>query len=583
MAETVTFPPLPREIGGTYITYETLTALLHDWRARHPRFVHLRSIGQSEQGRELWLLTLGPDPERQRPSAWVDGNMHGSELAGAQVALAIAYRVIQFHEALAAGETTPFGLPPSVVEALREVRFFVLPRMCPDGAETTLTSGAYVRSNPRDHRDESGKPRWIANDVDGDGRALLMRQEHPAGEFCESTRSPGLLLPRTIRSAGPFYRVFPEGHIQNFDGSVPDPHYLSDNDTDLNRNFPYTWRPEPEQVGAGRFPLSEPESRAVVEFATREPNIYAWLNLHTFGGVYIRPLGAAPDHKMAPQDLALYREVGVYCERYGGYPMVSGFAEFLYEPEKPLYGDLSDFAYAQRGAVAYVCEIWDLFAQLGIERKKPFVDHYTNLDDDDIERLYEWDQRDNHRRIFQPWRPFVHPQLGPVEVGGLDIRIGITNPPPERLADICDRQTMAFLHVAAMAPRIEASTRIEPLDDGLARVHVELMNRGYLPSYVLASAQALSHNTGLAIRATTSGGVTLVDDHAGRRAPVHLEGWGRGRFAHSLFHLRSRGSVSEQRTSFLVRIAGDGALELEVESPRTGRLAVAVALSRTSR
>src|SRR5262249_41838798 len=78
---------------------------------------------------------------------------------------------------------------------------------------------------------------------------------------------PGLMLPRRIEDEGPFYSMYPEGTIQNFDGfTVPGYDYLSDNAVDMNRNFPYEWAPEPKQKGAGISATSEPESRAVVEF-----------------------------------------------------------------------------------------------------------------------------------------------------------------------------------------------------------------------------------------------------------------------------------------------------------------------------
>jgi hypothetical protein len=40
---------------------------------------------------------------------------------------------------------------------------------------------------------------------------------------------------------------------------------------DLNRNFPAYWRQEFEQLGAGPYPTSEPEVRAMVDFITGTP------------------------------------------------------------------------------------------------------------------------------------------------------------------------------------------------------------------------------------------------------------------------------------------------------------------------
>src|SRR2546421_20624 len=325
--------------------------------------------------------------------------------------------------------------------------------------------------------------RWVAGDINGDGAVLSLRRQDPSGEFVEDPELPGVMLPRRLEDTGPFYKVWPEGTIENYDGvHVPDPHFLSDNDIDLNRNFPYGWQPEPEQVGAGPYGASEPESRAVIDWATAHPNIFSWLNLHTFGGVYIRPLGSASDKKMNQADLATYRQIEQWGEQIGGYPMVSGFEEFIYEPEKPIHGDITDFIYHTRGAIAYACELWDLFARLGIERRKPFVEHYTRLTRENLLALAKFDREKNQKRIFRGWQRSRHPQLGEVEIGGTVSTVGLTNPPYEMLADICQRQAAMYLRVAAMAPALEMQARYAN-----GRIEVEVANAGYLPTDLLDS------------------------------------------------------------------------------------------------
>ena len=49
--------------------------------------------------------------------------------------------------------------------------------------------------------------------------------------------------------------------------------------------------------------------------------------------------------------------------------------------------------------------------------------------------LARWDAEKNSSRLFRPFVPAVHPQLGEVEVGGLDLRVGVSNPPFEKLGD----------------------------------------------------------------------------------------------------------------------------------------------------
>lgn len=557
-----------------YLRYDELTAQVRAWAEAFPELVRVTTIGTTPEGRELWLLTLGPDPERDRPSVWIDGNMHAVELCGSSVALAIAEDVLRLH----LGET-PRALPAPMLERLRDVRFFVLPRMSPDGAELILGSGKYVRSTPRDTRPYQQHPHWVPQDLDGDGDVALMRVRDDAGDFVEDPAVPGLMVLRQLEDEGPFYKLYPEGVIANFDGDrIPEPGYLTDNHVDLNRNFPFQWAPENVQAGAGPFPASEPESRAVIEFTSAHPEIFAWMNLHTFGGVFIRPLGDKPDNKMNQFDLAVFRQIEAWAEEHTGYPMVSGFEEFTYEPDKPIYGDLTEYAYLQRGCIAYVVELWDLFEQIGAPAQKRFVDRYSHLRREDVLALARWDREENQGRIFQPWRSFEHPQLGAVEIGGIDVRVGIRNPPYEKIAEICAAQSECFLRVAAMAPAVRMSTEVEELGDGLHRVTATVENLGYLPTHVLASARDLDVSEPLTVSVETVG-CELVDE-ADRRADIgHLAGWGTGRFGgtSAVFSMASAAGPGRRRHRFLVR--GTGALRLRAGSCRVGWVEEEVAVA----
>lgn len=567
---TVSLASLDQGFRRDYLNYAALTAQLQGWAAAYPEVVRLQTLGQTPEGRELWLLTIGREPDRIRPAVWIDGNMHASELCGSSVALGIAEEVIRLH--VAPSDT---GVAQTLSPALRarvgEVLFYVMPRMSPDGAEAVMQTGKYVRSAPRDDRPARGIARWRCGDVDGDGLALVMRVRDAGGEFVEASEVPGLMVPRTIDDEGPFYKIYPEGYIDNFDGhTIPEPHFLSDNETDLNRNFPWTWMPEPKQEGAGAFPLSEPESRAVVEFTSKHPEIFAWLNLHTFGGVFIRPLGDAPDSKMNPRDLAIFRQIGAWATELTTYPMVSGFEEFTYEPDKPLHGDLTDYAYHQRGALGYVCELWDLFAQVGLPRQKRFVDNYTHISRADMIRIAEWDRDQNGGEVIRPWRPAHHNQLGTVEVGGIDPRFGLWNPPRDRLDGICRQQAQAFLRVAAMAPALRiAKVERAPMSLELTRVTVVVENHGYLPSYVLDSAKDAPFAEPVHIDVAAHG-CELTDRRQAHRQLGHLDGWGKGLFDGSgaLYFTRSSGNAHSAAITYVVR--GRGELRLRVGACRVG-------------
>ncbi len=557
-----------RGFRSRYLRYDELCAQVAAWAEAFPDVVRLTSLGQSDEGRDLWLLTLGKDPDRVRPAAWVDGNMHASELAGSSAALAIAEDVIHL---MADPEAVVHDVPAHLLSLLRDdVLFYVLPRMCPDGAEHMLGVASYVRSNPRDRRHGKTAPYWRGADVDGDGRARLMRVEDAAGQFAAVPGEPSLLMPRLLDDPGPYYSLYPEGFIENWDGSsIPGYSFLADNAVDMNRNFPFGWAPEPRQEGAGAFGTSEAESRAVTTFAVAHPNIFAWLNLHTYGGCYIRPNQAMTDRKMNPHDLWVFEQIAAWMTPITGYPVVSGFEEFTYEPDTPLCGDLASFAYEHRGAVAMVCELWDFWKQVGLETLRPFIRNYAKRPRAELLKMLEWDRAHNEGRAAQPWKPFDHPQLGRVEIGGYDPLIGMWNPPPDRLPEVVTNQARAFLRWAALSPRLRVTgVTVEAIEPGLHRVSATIENIGFLPTNVLATAAKLPWNDPVRAAIALGPDASLVGGDAVTTVG-HLQGWTPDVvFSYPTF-ARTTNERTRRRVQWIVR--GSGEVIVSAACARTGR------------
>ncbi|HRF96705.1 MAG TPA: M14 family zinc carboxypeptidase, partial [Aggregatilineales bacterium] len=77
-----------------------------------------------------------------------------------------------------------------------------------------------------------------------------------------------------------------EGNIENYDGVTIRPKRIAEG-LDLNRNFPANWRQEVQQFGAGKYPTSEPEVKAIVDFIVNHPNITGGITFHTWSGVLL--------------------------------------------------------------------------------------------------------------------------------------------------------------------------------------------------------------------------------------------------------------------------------------------------------
>ena len=409
-----------------------------------------------------------------------------------------------------------------------------------------------------------------------------MRQADPDGELVELRNESGepvdppVMVARQPEDPGPYYKLYPEGHIANFDGrAIPSPYFLSDNLYDFNRNFPYQWAPEPQQVGAGHYPGSAPETRAVLDFATVHPNIMVWLNLHTFGGVLIRPLGDKPDAKMDHGDLAHLRTGRGLDDR----------AHRLRQRERlpriPVRARQAACTATSRTTPTTSAARWPTSSSSGTcsanSASSARSPSSTTIRSSRARTCVRWPSSTASTTAAASssrGRRCMHPQLGAVEVGGFDPRVGIWNPPYERLAETCQAQSAAFLRVAALVPRVAVEVVRQERAEGHTRIELRIVNRGYLATHGLPSAKALPHSEPLRLRATGEG-VTLLAPAESVIEIGHLDGWGSGLHGGpSTFAPWTRGNGHERFVTLLAQ--GSGTVHVQVGSCRVGQLALDV-------
>ncbi len=455
----------------TYHDYDAMTDHLHALAKAYPDLCTLTSIAKSFRGREVWMMELtnpATGPGHEKPGYYIDAQIHAEEHATSATALYAIWYLL-----------SNYGTDAEATRLLDGQVFYVIPRINPDGAEFALKAPYHPWcGNGRFLPGEDRIDGLIPQDINGDGYIVNMRVPDPKGEWKKSPTEPRLMVQREPgEEGGEYFRVYPEGLIRDYDGVHVkiDPGF----DGNMNRNFPINW--SPQEYGAGQYPFSEPEAAGMGKLILDHPNICGMCAYHTHGGIILRPSMMKMDADMSPRDLALYKDLGAVGTRITGYPTISTYEDFTPDKSKARHGSLKDWVYEEMGIICFSTELWDLERAAGVDKVG-----YYNLGPRDAatqEKIFNWVLDNVGDHGFRDWEAFNHPQLGPVEIGGMVYIWSYRNPPGKLLEEICHNNTIFNLRHAAAAPRIAVDElTVEALGAGLHKVTAVVSNHGYLPS-----------------------------------------------------------------------------------------------------
>ena len=528
-----------------YYRYGEVTEMLQAYQREFAGLASLESIGKSYEGRDIWALTITNraqgDP-LEKPGFYIDGNIHGSEVTASVTALYFAWTLLSGH-----------GDDEVVTQMVDETAFYIIPIVSPDGVEHVLSNTGFVRSGTRVYPHEEERDGLYEEDLDGDGMISSMRIEDHGGGWKISSRDPRLMVPRRFNDAeGPFYRVFPEGRIRNFDG-VEVKEAPRRQGLDFNRNFPANWEPEAKQHGAGEYPFSESETRALAEFIVAHPNICGLHSLHTGMESIIRPPATQTDKTMPEDDLRSALEIGELGAELTGYVLFS--YRKLNDDIYVAHGDFATWTYEQLGLLVFCDELWDIRARSGRDyvevnamNKKRDLD---GLEEVEVAAL-KWNDEVLGGAGFVDWHSFEHPQLGPVEIGGWN-RLLRNNAPPHLLEQTGEKMARFLTAHAQASPRLRAEFHaVEAIGDGVYRIAVAVRNDGYLPTYVTRQAVKMEQAPPVEARIELGeGDELLVGDTVEEIG--HLGGYG-----------------GRRKVEWMVRFAGEVGGIVEIVSKKAG-------------
>jgi hypothetical protein len=261
----------------------------------------------------------------------------------------------------------------------------------------------------------------------------------------------------------------------------------------------------------------------MVHFIVHRPNIGAAVSFHTHSGVILRPMGLEADDKMIPEDLWTIKKMSDKGHALTGYPAISIYHEFKYHPREIITGT-QDWVYEHLGALFWTVEIWSPIQEAGIKDYR-FIDWYRDHPPEHDLKLLKWSDEKLGGAGYHSWRPFNHPQLGPVEVGGWDKMNTWRNPPPALREREVARFPKWLSYIAATLPKLELhQVEVQPLGDAHYKLRVAVCNSGYLPSYVSKRALERRQVRGVVFELELPQGAKLISGKLREETGQHLEG-----------------------------------------------------------
>lgn len=464
-----------------YVNHAELCAILQQMATEYPDLVDLEIAGRSREDREIWAVSLTnkkTGAADTKPAMLVTACIHGGEITGTQVTLYLMNYILNHQN------------DAEIKRLLDKRTLYILPRTNPDGAERFVMTEWECWGTSVIFPFEKYPEGLERCDVDGNGKLLMMRQKNINGEWKISKKDPRLMIPRLpYEFDGEYYSIYPEGELVGEKVDVNAFKVLPKRmQTNMNRNYPDGWDIATGVSEGGDYPFSEPETHAVGTFVMNHKNISFLQDLHTNGGVLLRPYSYQGDEFFPAKDLELYNRFGEVAKEYTGYDLVGVFDAFT-AGTSVRRGCMDDWAYEALGIIGMTTELWNMSEMAGVQRAPGnyYPDQYHTEDEEIV--MLKWNDNHLDGKHFINWKPFNHPQLGEIEIGGWDWKWTSKNPPIKFLEQECHKVSMMCIKQAAMLPEIEVSNHsIEQVAQDVYRVKLTVENAGYMPTYAAERA-----------------------------------------------------------------------------------------------
>ena len=452
----------------TYRDYNVLSNALKQLDNRYPEITNLHSIARTLGQKDIWVLEIGSGDVDNHPGLAIISGVDGSYISGPELAL-------RFAENLLTSSTTD-----SIRSLIDSVTFYIIPNVNPDATEQYFASPKYERRNNTRATDDDRDGRLNEDpyeDLNRDGFITLLRVKDPKGVWIQHPDDSRVMV-RADKNKGEKgeYILISEGIDNDQDKEFNED---GEGGIEFNQNLPYKF--EHFKPGAGDYPVSEIETKAVLDYLYDKWNIFA---VFTFGPAdnLSAPLQynkANAEHQIISSILEPDAVINTFISKK--YNEICG--EKDHAKTRVFNGGFMQWAYFDFGRLSYSTPAF-FIPEIKVE---PDTTLAINKDEEEYNpevNFMRWADsvlRDNY---FLDWTAIEHPDFTGhlVEIGGLYPYIR-NNPPLNILDSISDTHNAFIVWLASQRPVIEIlNLKKEAIGKDLYRLELDVYNSGFLPA-----------------------------------------------------------------------------------------------------
>jgi hypothetical protein len=453
---------LPASAQGDYPTIKEVEQRLKQIASSGD--AQLKSLTRTEGGQEIWALQIGRGDLENKPAIAVTGGIEGYHVLSVELALRVAKQLVTEHSDL-----------------LESTSFYIFPNMSPD---------AYAQYHSDLKYERRGNAAKVDQDRDGvisedgyedlnrDGFITDIRIESPLGQYIAHKDYPQILVKAEGRSASgeKRYLKYSEGIDNDKDGD-----FNEDLAEGIAFNKSLTYKFPAFEPLAGEFPVSQRETRALLDYLFERWNIFAFVSFAPENNLSAPLKYNKPDAEkrivtsMLKNDVEINKMISdIYNESVSLKP--------YNQDNQGKGGDFFQWAYFHFGRLSFSTPGWWV-PEMKQEKNDSIASKKAKITPES--NFLAWAEKEGLTDVFIDWTEVDHPDFpnNKVEVGGIKPFV-MTNPPYRMVDSIARQHTEFVVKLAEMKPKLEFhNLKTEKLGNGLTRITVDLFNNSPLPTH----------------------------------------------------------------------------------------------------